>query len=84
MNATEDQETALERVLIDLAHSRGLVCLDELRDQLIAAGHDRTAKHLGGYPAVGFGRDLHDVLCLSEEERERLGRAFAKTFLSGR
>ena len=84
MNATEHQETALERVLIDLAHSRGLDCLDELRDRLIAAGHDRTAKHLGGYPAVGFGRDLNDVLYLTEEERKRLGRAFAKTFLSGR
>ena len=83
MNATKHQETALERVLIDLAHSRWLDCLDELRDQLIAAGHGRTAKHLRGYPAVGFGRDLHDVLCLTEE-RERLGRAFAKTFLSGR
>jgi hypothetical protein len=84
MNATEHQETALERVLIDLAHSRGLDCLEELRDQLIAAGHDRTAKNLFGYPAVGFGRDLNDVLFLTEEERERLGRAFAKTFLSGR
>jgi hypothetical protein len=48
MNATEHQETALERVLIELAHSRGLDCLDELRNQLIAAGHHRTAKHLEG------------------------------------
>ena len=84
MNATEHQETPLERVLIALAHSRGLEGLEELRDQLIAAGHDRTAKHLMGYPAVGFGRDLAEVLGLTEEERERLGRAFAKTYLSGR
>jgi hypothetical protein len=78
MNAT--QPSAHERVLTELAHSRGYA-LPELVDRLRAAGHRKTANTLLTGPVGGFGQDLDEVLSLTEEEMERLVEAFVETFI---
>jgi hypothetical protein len=78
MNAT--QPTAHERVLTELAHSRGYT-LPELVDRLRDVGHLETADSLLTEPVGGFGQDLDDVLTLTEEEMGRLVAAFVETFM---
>jgi hypothetical protein len=76
--------TAFERVLVELAESRGLKDLEELKDKLRAAGHAQTARSLPEEAPGGFGEGLHDVLDLSEKEKVLVANAFSATFLSTR
>ena len=78
MNAT--QPTAYEAALEELAHSRGLADLEELRDRLRTAGHERTARRLVEGPCAWYGQHFDHVLNMTEE-KARLSMAFAQTFL---
>ena len=79
MNATEP--TAHERVLEELARSRGLDGIEELRKRLWAAGHRKTSKLLVEESPGGFGQDLDEILDLTEEEKASITDAFTETFL---
>jgi hypothetical protein len=78
MNATAEPN-ALERVVRDLAASRGIIDLDELLERINTESDPRRPlkmKELIDWPRIGFGHHLDAVLHLTDEERGRLARAF--------
>jgi hypothetical protein len=83
MEMTNYCTTALERVLVELAESRGIRGVEELVERANDAGAELTVEELlgrGGYwPRCGFGKDLDVVLRLDEEEKVRLVGAFVET-----
>lgn len=76
-----NEQSAFERVLADLAGSRGMD-LEELRERMEEAGHTRVARTLLTEPRAGFGVCVDEILCLEEAERERLAHSFAATFMT--
>ena len=80
MNATSNP---YREYLRELAESRGLDGVEELVERLRDAGHSETARTLLGEagPEGYFGRDLDDVLGLSEVEKMRVSGAWWETFV---
>ena len=85
---TAMRETPFAGVLEELAGSRGLSGLEELVARVNAAGHnlrhvegELTVERLLEWPPYGYGDALEPVLRLSEEEQDRLVKAFVETYL---
>jgi len=71
----------LEYVVSELARSRGLAGLEELKERLRVAGYDYTAdKLLEGPREDGWGEHVNEILQLTGEEQVRIAWAFAQTF----
>src|SRR4051812_14202790 len=73
--------TAFEQVLVEIAASRGIESIAELKERLRAAGYTETAEDLPHEPRGGDGGDLVKVLGLNQEEMVRISDAFVATFL---
>lgn len=84
LKALEAGMTPHEFVLDELARSRKLSGIEDLRERLKAAGHPKTAKKLLEEPPYGWGEHVDEVLKLAEGERRRAARAWGATFLSPR
>ena len=79
------ERTGWERLLEELAASRGIGSIEELAGQVNEkTGKGYTARELRGWPRGGFGNDLDAVLHLTEEEAWRIADTVAKTFLAPR
>ncbi len=81
--------TPFERVLEELAEKRGLSGLEELVARINAADHGLphvegevlTVERFLEWPPGGYGAAIERAVGLSEDERQRLVRAFVETYL---
>jgi hypothetical protein len=66
-----------------LAKSRGLSGAEELASKVEELDPECSTERLLADPPTGYGRVLDQILELSEEEKIRLAKSFAWTFLGG-